>query len=441
MTCFGRSYMWFICFIVVEVIVGTRFNKDTLILEIKKRNPQSELSFERFKGDYQNVTQRIDLKCVKHNFNIDNMLIKDLLSGHVGCPVCKYEKAYMKNLSETFHTYLGHHENFLKYSFEYTQHPYFGSGLQKTPLYVRCQEHGLLSNTHTLGGLSKKKYICQECFDSENTIKHHCLKPLHYYMPEIMQQVEDKVRVVSDLDKDVFKKSKIFLICNGCGTFSSKTLASLLDCKVPCGCYFKKHAQDSLSLTLDDFISKSMSKFGTMAFQYDDVIYEGNSSFVKLVCSVHGNIEITAAGHLKSITGCQHCSGYGLYDHKEKAYTNTAKKNHKQTFLYVYHLTNVTESFYKIGISVDPFRRLRTIRSQSGYQISIPYLIKGSLELIPVVEKEIHLLLKDFHHTPSKFFSGSKTECFSSIDGILDHIPFDQVEVITDLLSQQEIAT
>lgn len=117
--------------------------------------------------------------------------------------------------------------------------------------------------------------------------------------------------------------------------------------------------------------------------------------------------------------------------------------NEGYSCLYVMFFKNKQESFYKVGISKDPISRKMSIISQYGGIESLDgeiYLnIKAKAGFIWDLETKLHRLFKEFSYTPVKYFGG-KTECFTNIDGILDHIPFDQVEVIIDLLSQQEIA-
>jgi hypothetical protein len=136
------------------------------------------------------------------------------------------------------------------------------------------------------------------------------------------------------------------------------------------------------------------------------------------------------------------------YEAKKKNYTrawtpstysaSAHEKYQGNSHLYVLKIKLKRETFYKIGISVTPKRRLLSIPFKPSEK-SIILCLKANVDLIIKLEKQLHHLLKNSKYIPSILFGGY-TECFSNIDGILDYIPFDQIEVITNSLSQQEIA-
>lgn len=125
----------------------------------------------------------------------------------------------------------------------------------------------------------------------------------------------------------------------------------------------------------------------------------------------------------------------------KKDYIKHYTKLQKDVYLYVCYMNSDNDSFYKVGITSNSVeRRYNSNLRKGGHSLTTLFLVKGSPEVIVNLETKLHNYLKDVHYKPKQKFGGSGTECFSDINGILDHIPFDQVEVITDLLSQQEIA-
>ena len=160
---------------------------------------------------------------------------------------------------------------------------------------------------------------------------------------------------------------------------------------------------------------------------------------VPIICPTHGEFLQSFQNHLQLGHGCQSCN--------ENVYTRSAYIQQSLAYdgfsnLYILLLQNNSESFYKIGISVDVKERVRQIyyNSEVSYSISILGLFKAEAGIIWDLETNLHRQYKLHGYIPEIKFGGY-TECFSNIDGILDHIPFDQLEVITNLLSQQEIAT
>lgn len=171
------------------------------------------------------------------------------------------------------------------------------------------------------------------------------------------------------------------------------------------------------------------------------------SSDVIINCPIHKKVFVSASklySYQGNKTLCPEC--YVNHSFSRTRYLECSKSYGGLSNLYILSLIEDGKIFYKIGIALRGVRyRLRnSTTSISKNKVKLPlkevlFVIKGDAELIWNLEKFLHKSFKPFKYKPTTNFIGY-TECFSSIDGILDHIPFDQVEVITDLLSQQEIA-
>lgn len=126
------------------------------------------------------------------------------------------------------------------------------------------------------------------------------------------------------------------------------------------------------------------------------------------------------------------------YDVMTKRYTEVHKKKHQYSNVYIIMLQSDSETYYKVGISTDVARRLRHILASAKNYYTGFLLASFKLDIDSTcrLEAYLHTVLKPYRVKPVVKFSGSSSECFSNIDGILDHIPFDQVEVITNNLKE-----
>ena len=159
---------------------------------------------------------------------------------------------------------------------------------------------------------------------------------------------------------------------------------------------------------------------------------------VEISCPTHGIVPQTFRNHLYEGYGCKYCN---TFTYSKLDYVNICTKYNNTSNLYVLFFSNDSESFYKIGITVSMDTRIYSlgVDTSKNYTIVPLLVLKGDSGFIWDLEKTFHRLYKKYRQKPLINFAGY-TECFSNIDGILDHIPFDQVEVITDLLSHKEIA-
>ena len=85
---------------------------------------------------------------------------------------------------------------------------------------------------------------------------------------------------------------------------------------------------------------------------------------VKIICPDHGAFFQTPNEHLQSTYACPSC--YGTYNSfKLEDYEKLCPKG---SYLYVVHLSNKDEQFYKIGISKNPNRRFKQYK-KDGFNI------------------------------------------------------------------------
>ena len=237
--------------------------------------------------------------------------------------------------------------------------------------------------------------------------------------------------------------------------------------------------ETDLSIHKAIFIKKALLKNPT--FNYDKFVYRGQSRKGEIICDKGHSFLSTPQNHLSiESSGCKKCKQkipvdkretisvtcpiHGIFTIKHHLYLNgkgcqrcslsqnTSGFSYQRRLkmsqercqgldnFYIIKLQSKfsLESFYKVGVTFNLKQRLKEI--SRNYNISVLFFIQSSCELIHSIEKQSIKLKKNKKYKPLIDFCGSKKECFSNIDGILDNIPFDQVKVITDLLSTQEQA-
>ena len=73
------------------------------------------------------------------------------------------------------------------------------------------------------------------------------------------------------------------------------------------------------------------------------------------------------------------------------------------------------ETFYKIGISKEPFKRAKDITKSSQYLAKVlSYKFHEDAKTIWRIEKDLHELFKDIKYAPEQNFDGC-TECFKYV--------------------------
>jgi hypothetical protein len=133
-------------------------------------------------------------------------------------------------------------------------------------------------------------------------------------------------------------------------------------------------------LKLNRFIEKAKIRFGDI-FDYSNVIYKNNKTKVKIVCSIHGEFEISPDNFInKSKYGCPKC---GINDRgfnkrlSIEEFINRSQSVHKNK--YIYDKVNYVDIHTKVIITClqhgdfeqDPASHLKgTCCPKCGYEIS-----------------------------------------------------------------------
>lgn len=304
---------------------------------------------------------------------------------------------------------------------------------------ITCKDHGpfnIIARNFLNGS------TCKGCRDSRRL----------YTDEQLLDMINEKKgseELLYDLSQIRCLKSLITTTCKKAGHISKPTPFNA-HLKSPVVCPDCKHEQTKV------FSEKSkVLTYGRVTLQEAQVRYPGttfidymSANSFKTPCTICNTVypcNLKRIDKSRNAYRCRSCAMASIdigYDITTKRYTEVHKHKHSHSHVYIMMLQGINETYYKVGIAIDVRQRLRQISNSSNgyYTISLLASFKLSIDNTCKLEDYLHTVLKQYRVKPVVKFSGSTTECFSNIDNILDHIPFDQVEVITNLLSQTKQA-
>lgn len=166
--------------------------------------------------------------------------------------------------------------------------------------------------------------------------------------------------------------------------------------------------------TFTQFVSEAQLIHGER-YLYIENTYNSAREKMDISCSIHGIFQQTPNKHLAG-QGCRKCSdesretiwSYSNYKEKCEDVSNGKSK------VYLIECYGISESFYKIGVSLHGAIHRFNSRKKMPYKFNLISEIELDAEKIMRIESELHKKLKNNKYKPSLFFHGH-TECFSSI--------------------------
>ncbi len=160
-------------------------------------------------------------------------------------------------------------------------------------------------------------------------------------------------------------------------------------------------------------------------YGYSNSVYNGAHFPIDVICKIHGKFTCEANNHVRG-SGCPKCGiiksrsydnlgGQGIYN-QTRFQRNDLDFD---TYLYIMHLYSDTESFYKIGISKFPRKRMNSIirDSEKNYRVDIVFQKHGHIR--DIFKLEQFLLNNTSKYVPTYKFGGH-TECVVSMPVITD---------------------
>jgi hypothetical protein len=135
-------------------------------------------------------------------------------------------------------------------------------------------------------------------------------------------------------------------------------------------------------------------------YTYEDVEYVNMWTKVKITCPVHGSFMQLPVGHLSG-KGCRECARVRM--------TLGYDVRHEETTIYLLQLIQNGYKFLKVGVSVDPDRRIRTFK-KSVDSVEILRLITGDCKVVFGFEKLLHADPSLEHYWGANF--EGRSECY-----------------------------
>ncbi len=202
-----------------------------------------------------------------------------------------------------------------------------------------------------------------------------------------------------DYSKVVYTKSNIpiIVICKEHGEFKQLPTSHVrgAGCKL---CYY-----NSMKLSTAEFIDKA-NLIHQHKYTYDNVVYKHTHTPVFINCNQHGVFQQQPNDHLQG-RGCSKCTLLGRYN--SNTFLNEESRNIRG-WIYLIHLFDGNESFYKIGITTNIQRRLT--RMSNYYDYKLIFSLQHSLYRAFQLEQQI--ILKYPSYAPTEIFAGY-TECLN----------------------------
>jgi hypothetical protein len=158
-----------------------------------------------------------------------------------------------------------------------------------------------------------------------------------------------------------------------------------------------------------DQFSSLAKKVHKGLYEYDADSYRSLTSKLRAKCSLHGWFLQQGNKHLAG-QGCPRCARE-LMIGKWKSSTLPKKIRNAPCSFYYLKISSKDEVFYKIGISNDTDRRIRTLKKESKCKIEVLWIKKSTYYRAMLLEERIKRKHKSSRYLPKADFHGF-SECY-----------------------------
>lgn len=304
-------------------------------------------------------------------------------------------------------------EIFVEKSVKIHGYKYDYSGTEFISVYDRlnilCIDHGLfsqLARNHLTGS------GCPKCAIAKIS------NELSSSKEDILNRFKIKHGDRYDYSLVEYKNSstKIKIICRDHGVFEQLPQNHILG--KGCELCSIEYRASKRRYTINKFVDLAKTIHGNR-YDYSLVKYINNSSPISIICRVHGEFSQTPNAHMAG-HGCRSCGnisalrlrcrGRGFTSYSRSDYKRISDLSHNGlSKFYVVKFKSDTESFFKIGISVNGVKN----RFSNGKPYKIDSFIEFTMEALAAwdIEKYYLRTLREIKYDPKEKFGGS-TECF-----------------------------
>lgn len=357
---------------------GNKKTQEQFIKEVEKKfNGKYNTSLV----EYKNALTPVTMSCPKHGeFSLKPNAILNPKKDWA-CPLCGADNKSMKLKKDiqVFKKQL--HERFGEFV-SLVDHTYY---LQQQATFI-CKTHGEFT-------ARPKEVLLAAC--PCPSCSPNAKKTTEHYISRAKEVHGD--RYDYSLVEFVDTQTKVKIICKHHGVFE-QTIHSHIGGRGCMKCSKPIHSQESFIASADSLHSGR--------YLYSEVVYDGCTSKVEIVCPIHGSFWQTPHSHVNNACGCPTCAVNSF---------STADDG----WLYVFKSENIV----KVGITKQHYKnRLNNVRTSSGVPFKLAHLFPATGLVVKEAETIILEDLRRLYEGVSVVFDGS-TECFitKDVDTIINH--------------------
>lgn len=357
---------------------------------ILKARWQHGYKYDYSKVDYVKASRKVEIVCPEHGSFYQRPTCHN--NNGAGCPSCKFEKLRELYSQDTV-SFIKISKNVHGNKYDYSNTKYTGD---KNKVVIICPKHGEFTQ---MAGSHKAGKGCVSCgFESTSA---SCRSNKENFIANAIEVHGD--RFDYSLVDYVNTDTKVVVICKDHGKFEITPYHHVNRRQRGC-----PECRYILSDT-EQFVEKAKDVHGEF-YDYSKSEYVRANDPVEIICPRHGSFWQTPFVHYYSRSGCPTCAEdrkgwrHSIYFSKEE-----------ESSLYIIKFINEKDrtSFIKIGLSVDPERRMKELSRESGCNTILLYKLTDVGKIVWEIERYIlyRSNLKKFK--PPYKFKGD-TECLES---------------------------
>ncbi len=276
------------------------------------------------------------------------------------------------------------------------------------PVLLFCKKHNFYFETYSCAHLGKRKCGCPKCGSEQASVTRISISESKFES-KIIKKYKDK---------------NITLISGYTGHNEYvRVLTKYGICKVEATTLLTTNWKPNILAAVNKteyWVNQMIEKYGDK-YDYSLVNYITTNTEIQIICNEHGLFKTTPNLHLRCCN-CSDCVSNTLGWEDSKWEVKGLASVHFDSFkIYIIRCWNDTEEFFKVGKTYTTTKRRFKCTREMPYNYEIiKEVINTSGVFISKLEREYHNKLYNFKYTPLIKFGGSTSECFSSINNLIN---------------------